>query len=534
MTDEPLDDPQLLELFEAASAGRLSAEQIPEFERRLSDDPELCRQFLRYCRMHVDLWFTMRAQRADARLLQQIASEAPIRAAAAPVALLRQAAVYLAHPLRFSLLAATVTLVSIMLTMAQVPVDSPAAPAPAAGGASAEPIVLARLERQHQAVWADRTPLRAGAPIRQRRLQLVSGLAQLRFAGGGRVVVEGPAVLRVASAQAVHLESGKLTALVPPRARGFTVHTRQFEIVDLGTEFGVSAHEAGAEVHVFQGVVEVRRRAAVTAAPLRVQAGGSAHLDPVRGIELTAAPGLADIFVRSLPAERSALPEVTGETEGEEGVLLSESFSSRVLDPSRWRIAPRASVPARRVVLEGGVAKLINRGTLITAESFDARVDQGYRVLGRWTTAAPGGRDALEIVLRSSGALDAQRGFALDGVTLYAWFEEGEPQPLQIRPRDASWSLSDQRATGVLSAAGPGATFFFEVRDEGSHLSFTVTQEDQPANSATLRAAISGGKPAGHLIISNVYNQQSGGKPLQEAWLHELRIERLRPEQDAH
>jgi len=58
------------------------------------------------------------------------------------------------------------------------------------------------------------------------------------------------------------LKSGRINAHVPPQARGFKVRTVQFDVVDRGTDFGltVSATDSGAskaEVHVFEGLVEL-------------------------------------------------------------------------------------------------------------------------------------------------------------------------------------------------------------------------------------------------------------------------------------
>ena len=53
------------------------------------------------------------------------------------------------------------------------------------------------------------------------------------------------------------LQSGRLLATVPPRARGFVVQTKQLLARDFGTVFGVEARSDGqVEVHVFSGIVE--------------------------------------------------------------------------------------------------------------------------------------------------------------------------------------------------------------------------------------------------------------------------------------
>ena len=52
--------------------------------------------------------------------------------------------------------------------------------------------------------------------------------------------------------------AGRLRALVPPQARGFSVTGPQFKLVDLGTEFGMEVASAGgSKVQVFDGEVEL-------------------------------------------------------------------------------------------------------------------------------------------------------------------------------------------------------------------------------------------------------------------------------------
>lgn len=112
--------------------------------------------------------------------------------------------------------------------------------------------------------WAEETETRSiGAVLESGSLRLKSGAALVEFYSGSRVVVEGPAEFQLVSANEGYLHSGRIRAHVPPLARGFTVRTAQFDVVDRGTEFGVAvdrdAGTATSEVHVFNGLVEVQR-----------------------------------------------------------------------------------------------------------------------------------------------------------------------------------------------------------------------------------------------------------------------------------
>ncbi len=118
---------------------------------------------------------------------------------------------------------------------------------------------VAMLNRAVNARWhpADRVP-RLGAPLEPGRLRLQSGLAQVVFYNGARVVIEGPAELQLVSSSEAVCQAGKLTAEVPPQARGFRVTSPKLDVTDLGTSFGLNVTGDRAEVHVFSGLVEFR------------------------------------------------------------------------------------------------------------------------------------------------------------------------------------------------------------------------------------------------------------------------------------
>lgn len=117
---------------------------------------------------------------------------------------------------------------------------------------------VAMLTRTVDARWhAGTGPLRAGSPLEPGWLRLESGLAQVVFYSGARMVMEGPAELQLISPGEAACPSGRLLAEVPPPARGFRLKVHQLTVVDLGTAFGIDATRGRAEIHVFQGKVEL-------------------------------------------------------------------------------------------------------------------------------------------------------------------------------------------------------------------------------------------------------------------------------------
>ena len=117
---------------------------------------------------------------------------------------------------------------------------------------------VALLTEALDVVWDGEHQPSAGSPLAPGNLQFSSGLIHLEFYSGAELIIEGPADLDLISTNEAVCRSGKLRARVPEVARGFTVRSPQFELVDLGTEFGVEIGTGGkVEVQVFDGEVEI-------------------------------------------------------------------------------------------------------------------------------------------------------------------------------------------------------------------------------------------------------------------------------------
>jgi len=90
--------------------------------------------------------------------------------------------------------------------------------------------------------------------------ELKSGMVHLRFVNGADLVVEGPAQFTIRNASRTDLAAGRVRAIVPPTAHGFTVVTKEVAYEDVGTEFGLSMNAETGEslMHVFDGQVNLR------------------------------------------------------------------------------------------------------------------------------------------------------------------------------------------------------------------------------------------------------------------------------------
>ena len=91
-------------------------------------------------------------------------------------------------------------------------------------------------------------------------IALHSGLLEITYNTGAKVILQGPVTYEVESTNGGYLSIGRLTGKVEVEAgKGFSVHTPTATVTDLGTEFGVEVSKEGRTTsHVFRGTVELR------------------------------------------------------------------------------------------------------------------------------------------------------------------------------------------------------------------------------------------------------------------------------------
>jgi hypothetical protein len=93
---------------------------------------------------------------------------------------------------------------------------------------------------------------------------MTSGLMEITYSTGAKVILQGPVTYQVDSAASGYLSVGKLTARLekkseaPANQKLFSITTPTAIVTDLGTEFGVDVDEQGwTQSHVFRGAVEL-------------------------------------------------------------------------------------------------------------------------------------------------------------------------------------------------------------------------------------------------------------------------------------
>lgn len=118
---------------------------------------------------------------------------------------------------------------------------------------------IAILTKTANARWAPDCDFERGEALQPGLLKLESGAAQVEFLCGATVIIEGPAELNLISAKEARVHKGRLRANVPPAARGFLLRVDELEVIDLGTEFGLSVGDHETQLDVFDGEVELHK-----------------------------------------------------------------------------------------------------------------------------------------------------------------------------------------------------------------------------------------------------------------------------------
>jgi Concanavalin A-like lectin/glucanases superfamily/FecR protein len=165
-------------------------------------------------------------------------------------------------------------------------------------GASTDAVIVDLAEVR----WQDGSGPAIGDAVGNRPLRLAAGLAQVRFASGATVIVQGPATFTAHSARGGKLDLGSVVARVPESAKGFTIESASARVVDLGTEFGFSAeNNTTQDVQVFDGLVQVFATRSPVELPQALHRGEAVRVDDRGAIVSTAFN--AQRFIRVMPAE---------------------------------------------------------------------------------------------------------------------------------------------------------------------------------------------------------------------------------------
>jgi hypothetical protein len=310
---------EFLPLLDAACDGTLGETQFHEFTTLLDSDPVVRKAFIDHVRLRTNIQFLARAERARDLVFARIrATPQALPPGSAPPAVSflgnafdgnafhGGAVAYFSSGWPVAYLVATVILAIGLLAGSLTPVSAPVyvgrqsapRPSPLAPSLSSSMVFVGRITGLVDCEWSDPTtavPGPAAVPL-GRKYALASGLMEITYDTGAKVILQGPCTYEVESAGGGYLSVGKLTARVEKGeavrsteygvrsggksdtaenqkseirnqksslstldSRLFTIKTPTATVTDLGTEFGVEVSKEGRTMsHVFRGKVEVR------------------------------------------------------------------------------------------------------------------------------------------------------------------------------------------------------------------------------------------------------------------------------------
>lgn len=85
-------------------------------------------------------------------------------------------------------------------------------------------------------------------------LFLQKGVVKLRFDNNAKIVIEAPAEFQILAEDRIGLNYGKIYAVIPHEAIGFSIYTSNAKVIDLGTEFGINVDSRGdTYLHTIKG-----------------------------------------------------------------------------------------------------------------------------------------------------------------------------------------------------------------------------------------------------------------------------------------
>lgn len=204
---------------------------------------------------------------------------------------------------------------------------------------------LGMLVDSANAKWA--APVEQTGELRAGRMVLEEGYARIRLRKGAEVILQAPSTFDLRTTNRMFLESGWITALVPPSATGFTVKTPASSVTDFGTEFGLLVGDAGSEeIHVFDGRIAfdcgstaLTRQQLAKNEAVTIDAAGNASRVPLqeRPRLFSRTMPAADGF--GIPGKRLSLADMVGAGNG-----LDTGVWGQGIDASTGQIASRRTI----------------------------------------------------------------------------------------------------------------------------------------------------------------------------------------------
>ena len=282
-TSLPNDKPARMELFAAICDETAAPDQFLAFEELLRQDVQARDEFSQFVQMQVLLQHKYAVGQFPAEIADPAAIP-PTTHSGSLAAPLRGAFGYFSQEIPLSYFVGTVLTALLVLIASLVPVSDTIETAKRTSpsrSVRATPLnVVGRITAMADVKWPDyQTAAVLGANVCVgRTYQLASGLMEITYDTGAKVLLQGPSTYAVDSRDGGFLSIGRLTAKLEKKAEDsnpqslipnptlstlhsplFTIKTPTALVTDLGTEFGVEVSKEGTTTsHVFRGSVRMQ------------------------------------------------------------------------------------------------------------------------------------------------------------------------------------------------------------------------------------------------------------------------------------
>jgi hypothetical protein len=323
---------ELIDLAFAVCDGIASDEQIERIEQLLATNPAARLTYLQCLELHQDMDRNVGAM--IAALAREPIESSPSETAAASFPILVNPPYGLASPsassfmpsgflLSYGVAAAIVGVGMLLAWACKISVTQEFADNSSRRQEASHPApeieFVGQITDMVDCRWPDpkTEPFRGARIPLDRMYTLSSGLLEITYDTGVKVILQGPCTYQVKSTTSGHLSLGKLTArimakgerpdaspIAPRPAPQFAVHTPTAIVTDLGTEFGVEVDKSGASsAHVFRGKVKIQTTGGGPQKTALLGANESARveIDSNRIASVVRQPSPKYAFVREMP-----------------------------------------------------------------------------------------------------------------------------------------------------------------------------------------------------------------------------------------
>jgi len=165
--------------------------------------------------------------------------------------------------------------------------------------------------------------------------------------------------------------------------------------------------------------------------------------------------------------------------------LLSDDFNDNSLNNSLWRTALNIPGGGASVTETNGRIRFVNRGHLITQQELPpGDIPGGITITGEWTFES---EDDIMLVLTRSDAVPVlPYGGSANAINFTAWMHPTHGGVIDIYNQVTGQYVATSSSSLSLDS---GDTFEFRVTDDGTNLSFTMTEIQGAHVGSTATAA---------------------------------------------